>query len=809
MSNNSYIPRKRFEGISADQEIQLVEKFRDTRSLGKKISDSFIYKPTAFNIALACIFFIIVTVPIIAEIMLLMTGVVGLLLLFYGKKRELPFGNPMSSGKMVIDPKTRERQYFNEDGVKCEGIYFFGNDIEFGGRELWFSDDQARRHMLLFGTTGAGKTEALLSLCYNALITCSGFIFTDGKGTFELYYKVYATCRSLGMEDDLLLISFLTGQEDMKYATKLKYSNTTNPFANAPVDAAVNMLVSLMADGSGDGMWKDRASALMEAVMSVLVYRRDYQKRLISVNSIREGLILSNIYKAWEDAKNTSDPNSPGYLHIDIVTQLRTYLVSLPGFDESKPFKDQQPSIHEQHGFLFMQFTKLLGSLADMYGYIFNTQLSEVDFWDVVVNRRILVVLLPALAKSQNELSMLGKIIIACIKQMTASGLGKYSEGVIQDILENNPTKSRTAFIVILDEYGYYAVPGTAVILAQARGLGFFVIAAGQDFPAFAKGSAEEAESIKANCTIQICMKLQDENDTFNIFAKQAGQGEVAVNTGKNYHQNTLRDNDNIAYEKRERITFRDLNKQEAGEAHYFFSGKMVRGRFMYVKIDLKPNLNVMVNQFIKVAPPELEAIHEIKKGFEDIKNRITNLQYISDVLDEDDNENQDQVINQLSSLFNMYKDEHGKSSELAACATLAHLLFQKKQKIDEEKAKRNIAIENSYQTSYVKSDKIYQANKKLIEERKQDINNVHIDMYGTSESSMKEKLIKRNMMIENNVGSINANTQKAIEDFNELSAYPRESPELKQPRELQDLIAACSKELRRTQELEEEELPI
>ena len=78
-------------------------------------------------------------------------------------------------------------------------------------------------------------------------------------------------------------------------------------------------------------------------------------------------------------------------------------------------------------------------------------------------------------------------------------------------------------FYAILDELGYYIVPGTSVILAQARGLGFSVICAGQDFQAFANGAnKDEANSIKANCTLQICMKLQDEEETYQIFAKKS-----------------------------------------------------------------------------------------------------------------------------------------------------------------------------------------------------------------------------------------------------------------------------------------------
>ena len=44
-----------------------------------------------------------------------------------------------------------------------------------------------------------------------------------------------------------------------------------------------------------------------------------------------------------------------------------------------------------------------------------------------------------------------------------------------------------TPYICILDEYGYYAVKGFAVVPAQARSLGFSVIFAGQDLPAFPK----------------------------------------------------------------------------------------------------------------------------------------------------------------------------------------------------------------------------------------------------------------------------------------------------------------------------------
>lgn len=158
-----------------------------------------------------------------------------------------------------------------------------------------------------------------------------------------------------------------------------------------------------------------------------------------------------------------------------------------------------------------MQFTETFGLLADTYGHIMKTQIAEVDFYDIVVNRRILVVLLPALEKSIQNLGNLGRIIIASIKNMMSTTLGSKVEGDREEVIDTKPTNSSSPYMTIFDEYGYYAVEGAAVMPAQARSLGFFMIFAGQDFQAFKKGgSQDEAYSIVANMAIKICLKLED-----------------------------------------------------------------------------------------------------------------------------------------------------------------------------------------------------------------------------------------------------------------------------------------------------------
>ena len=132
-----------------------------------------------------------------------------------------------------------------------------------------------------------------------------------------------------------------------------------------------------------------------------------------------------------------------------VLEPIKNYVINLPGYDKEKKGK-QVSQVFEQHGFITMQLTRVFGSLADTYGHIIRTNLAEVDLKDVVLNRRILVVLLPALEKSPDELSNLGKVIIASLKAMMAAGLGEEVEGNYRDLITRKPTNAATPYMCIL-----------------------------------------------------------------------------------------------------------------------------------------------------------------------------------------------------------------------------------------------------------------------------------------------------------------------------------------------------------------------
>lgn len=635
----------KLRGLEEQHELSPQLLLRDTRTLGMKVVDFFKDPVNSavlmFSFAAAC--FLIA--PLTDFFALAGTFV---FLYAYTRKSSLPFRMPQRSRaddhNDLLPGTTKPR--------KARGITFFGNR-KLNEDELWFNNEDMRTHVLMFGSTGSGKTEALLSLSFNSLVQGSGFLFVDGKGDNSLFAKIFSMCRMMGREDDLLLINFMTGARDIVGAQEKRLSNTMNPFCNGSSSMLTQLVVSLMDSGtqsSDSDMWKGRAIVFVEALMKVLVYMRDRGKILLDANTIRNYFELPRLEAISMDKMFPRDNQEPVSLADapDLVLEpINNYLINLPGYDRSKKGK-QGSQVLEQHGFITMQLTRVFGSLADTYGHIIRTNLAEVDLKDVVLNRRMLVVLLPALEKSPDELANLGKVIIASLKAMMAAGLGESVEGSYRDVVTRKPTNASTPYMCILDEYGYYAVKGFAVVPAQARSLGFSVIFAGQDLPAFQKASKEEAASIGANTNIKICMKLEDPMETWDFFQKTAGESYVtkvdSFQTNAGSLLNNYMDARSASSEKRQRIDLLDLKEQGQGEAHIFFKSKIIRARMFFAN---PPHTEkIRINQFLKVGTPlqrvlmdleeRIQRLQDVLEGgeaFEAVKDEGEEIQIISDAI--------------------------------------------------------------------------------------------------------------------------------------------------------------------------------
>lgn len=481
---------------------------------------------------------------------------------------------------------------------------------------LYVTDDHIVTH----------NTEFLLGLVFNALIQNTGFIYVDGKGDPKLQKEIFRLARYLGREDDLLIINFITSGRDFVEKQLDKVTNNMNLMAGTSSGMLIELIVSLMDDSGGGGdMWKGRAISFVAALTRPLIYLRDKGYMNLSPEKYLEYFELNVIEELVFEHNGRY-----GELFDVIVAPLRSYLVTLPGYQKSKLKKQEQKTL-EQHGFIVMQLTRIFNDLTFNYGHIFRSKVGDVDFFDVVINRRCLVVLLPALERAPDSLRMLGKMIVGNIKQMMAGCLGNRVEGVVREIIDSRPTNAAVPFYTILDEYGYYAVVGFAVAPAQARSLGFAVIFAAQDFSSLKKSSAEEADATWENTNVRAIGRLTsgEESETWRRVAGAASKATQAMMGGFQRSMGVVNEKftsqDNVGFDNASRVDYNDFAMQENGEFTLLIGKKedggktggvrVIRGMGFYTAS--KSPKEMRINDLIPVESPEPADLPQNRKAAE------------------------------------------------------------------------------------------------------------------------------------------------------------------------------------------------
>lgn len=555
----------------------LMHVLRDTRALGERARDFFKDSNHA-----GVIIFLAGAAVLFSDLALRLSDVIAFAVLLY--MWWLAKNDRTLCYKMPGWSKYKDG---NERDGKPKGILYLGNSVQYGNEECWFTNNDARTHILYLGTTGAGKTEGLKSIVSNALMWGSGFIYVDGKADTDLWSSLTALTRRFGRDDDLLVLNYMTGNSDEPAP-----SNTLNPFSSGSASYLTQLLVSLMPEAGGDNaMWKERAISLLSSLMPALTWKRDHQEQPLSINTIRQIMNFPEVIKLSRDSA----------LPERIREGLKGYLDTLPGyvdaaFDDNgmeKPLGPDQPMVDtnvvkQQHGYLTMQFTRALQSLGNDYGYIFEAKNADIDMIDVVLNRRILIVLIPALEKSADEAANLGKIVASTLKGMMGSTLGATVEGESATVIDNKPTRSSTPFITVFDEVGYYTTSGMGVMAAQARSLGFCLVYAAQDIAALEKRVKEEARSITGNCNIKIFGKLEDPMGTQDFFDKTMGKALVSVVGGWNLggtgssNTNSYYGNTTASIDFRQRSTYDELKTFKEGDAILAFGLTINKVKFFY-----------------------------------------------------------------------------------------------------------------------------------------------------------------------------------------------------------------------------------
>jgi hypothetical protein len=538
-----------------------------------------------------------------------------------------------------------EMNEFHPDAIHCK----WPNDLGLEITEVERLDDNAEMSCIkvdredglyvMENHITTHNTELLLGVVSQTLMWSSGFLFIDGKGTTEFYARSWTLCKRFGREDDLRVLNFTDPGDDPDAPAggPTTQSNTLNPFSKGSPDQLMNIVVSLMGDAGGGGdMWKNRATSLVTALMMALCELRDNGEILLNVQTIRDFLFLGKGFDkqtmksktggrkiekledvpdvAWEEMRNRAGLIElylralNGELSNSTKLALKAFFDTLPGFAIEKAINGdpQDGKANEQYGFLSMQLTKPLGTLADGYGHIFRTPLGEIDMDDVVLNRRILVVLLPALQKAPEEMQNCGKIVVTLAKIMMGNASGFLLQGTRQEIVEAKQTRSPSPFIVVLDEAGYYMVKGIDTMMAQARSLGFMIIVAGQDMAAMQAIDAQIAETAAANASILAVGKTVDGNKTVQFVQQLMGKATVSVSGGYSAKAGVINqrwdDRMDASFQEVDKVKIEELQNMSEGQFYFLFNGKLVRAATFYIGDEFAQNFSV--NKFLKVRGP-------------------------------------------------------------------------------------------------------------------------------------------------------------------------------------------------------------
>jgi len=488
-----------------------------------------------------------------------------------------------------------------------EGVFFFGHELE-THQEFHAADSKARTHIILFGTTGSGKTENILSICVNFLCMGSGFILIDGKGDTLLLAKTFSLCRAFNRCEDLYLMNFMDpgGRNVEKSITRL--SHTFN-FMTEASEAESNEIISgLMPNDDNAGMWEGRAASGIEGINQAAFYLKD--------NGFIE--LDPDVYREWFDLEAfvalAMNEDIPPKYRTGLWTILKSINYKAPTADDPNP--KQNPTTEEQFQYITMQYTSTFNMLADSYSHITMSQVPDISITDIVLRRRILLVLLPSLAKSEQSVRNLGRIMIAITRNVSSKAIGAKVEGAIKTTIEGKVTAAINSYGLIFDEFGSYATKGAAMLPAQVRSLNMVCLFAGQDYEAFERGDEQEAATIFANCTIKICMKLESDT-TFKKFQDSAGKKSVLVadtfEQGDNILSRSYKPKQEARIQEKDILQLPDMKALKAGQEVIIYGSVTHRLQAFYA--DPKMTAVARLNHFLEIRRPDKPTVNMVREG--------------------------------------------------------------------------------------------------------------------------------------------------------------------------------------------------
>jgi len=134
---------------------------------------------------------------------------------------------------------------------------------------IWIEEAHAKRHILVAGTTGVGKTRFLELLLAQAIHSGAGVVVLDPKGDHDLAARARAVCRAVGREQAFQLLD-LAHPHAPGGATYNPLYEVSDP------DHLLDRILAVLPRAEGDQFWNTRAQRTGGAVAQTYYWLRRY-----------------------------------------------------------------------------------------------------------------------------------------------------------------------------------------------------------------------------------------------------------------------------------------------------------------------------------------------------------------------------------------------------------------------------------------------------------------------------------------------------------------------------------------------------
>ena len=436
--------------------------------------------------------------------------------------------------------------------------------------KLWFlPEEMATSPRLIFGETGAGRGETLVTLCKPFIDAGQGCVYVDGNGDTGVSSRIMGLAIEAGREKDVLVLNLCQGgrqydrregpwwkqgfagqplaaslvEPEASHWTRYR-SHTFNPFERAGADEICSWLLPwLMETAKDDPRVVDlrqtisgvehEFETLLRAILGVLVNGRDKGLWPLDGRVVHEALGGGHNWPLYELAR---DPR------LDEAERQ-----ALMAFGDTRIPKVRAvvstASAVFPHALDFMCHHPLWWAEMDD-----NTWgASDIDWMDAMVRQKIVVVLAPALSNSTDEVRAMMRPILGSLRAAMDTQLST---------MEALPEA-----LWVFDQAGYYLTDDLARV-NRAAGHGVTVAWGASNYPALKATSETAAQTVAGDCRVKVFMKMH-------------------VGAGADLAGKTGLPEDGTGPTEAGRLA-RTLSAFEPGEAHVMVGGVVARVRMAY-----------------------------------------------------------------------------------------------------------------------------------------------------------------------------------------------------------------------------------